>query len=69
MPEVLFNNSENARNRYIDWNNYLTELVCKCAILTQEKKYTHFALQNLGVCLSGPDVNNTFRKVKINNIL
>ncbi|XP_057304151.1 uncharacterized protein LOC130641387 isoform X2 [Hydractinia symbiolongicarpus] len=62
LPIVLFNFSDTAHNRYGDWNSYLSELVCECATKTKEAKYSHFALQDLGVCMSGPSVAETYKK-------
>ena len=34
----------------------------RCAAATREKKYTHFAIQEYGECLSGPDVRKTYNQ-------
>ena len=34
----------------------------RCAAAAKEKKFTHFAIQEYGECLSGPDVRKTYNQ-------
>lgn len=60
LPELLFDYSENIDLE--DWNEYLDKLVCRCAEETFNAKYTHFAIQSLGKCYSGPSVQTTYNE-------
>lgn len=64
-PQLLFNHSDEARTRYNDWNVYMPELVCRCAEETKKAKFTHFAIKDLGVCVSGISVSDYYNKVSI----
>ena len=58
LPELLFDDMENIDLE--DWNEYLDTLVCRCAEEAYNAKYTHFAVQSLGRCYSGPNVQATY---------
>ena len=58
LPELLFDYSENIDLE--DWNDYLDKLVCRCAEESFNAKYTHFAIQSLGKCYSGPSVQTNY---------
>ena len=60
MPQLLFDDQDNIDLQ--DWDTYLEETICRCAEAALNKKYTHFALQNLGQCFSGPDVEETYNR-------
>ena len=50
-------------SRYNDWDNYLQDLTCRCAEKAHASNFTHFALKDLGICVSGPNVAKTFAVV------
>ena len=62
-PRVLFNKSDEARSRYSDWNVFMPELVCQCAEAAKKEKFTHFAVRDLGVCLSSSTVSEYYNEV------
>ena len=60
LTELLFDDQENIDLE--NWDDFLDDLVCKCAAAATELKYTHFSIQSLGQCYSGPDVKDTYNK-------
>ena len=64
-PRVLFNKSDEARSRNSDWNVFMPELVCQCAEAAKKEKFTHFAVRDLGVCLSSSTVSEYYNEVAI----
>ena len=60
LPELLFDDTENIDLQ--DWNEYLDALVCRCAEEATTAKYTHFAIQSIGKCFSGPNVQSTYNQ-------
>jgi len=69
LPELLFTDRDPKDVVYSgipvhgqDFDAYVTDLVCRCAAATREKKYTHFAIQEYGECLSGPGVRKTYNQ-------
>ena len=60
LPELLFDDQENIDLN--NWDDFLDDLVCKCAAAARDLKYTHFAIQSLGQCYSGPNVEDTYNR-------
>ena len=51
----------------VSWEQILTGIICSCARMTKEKKYTHFGIGNYAECWSGPDVQNTYNLHGVSN--
>ena len=64
-PRVLFNKSDEARTRYSDWDVFMPELVCQCAEAAKKEKFTHFAVRDLGVCISSATVSEYYNEVRV----
>ncbi|XP_031556840.1 uncharacterized protein LOC116293538 isoform X2 [Actinia tenebrosa] len=69
MPELLMSDVDSTSLKYNDnpmdykrWNDYLPNLVCRCARAANRKGYSHFGLQDLGSCYSGSRSGMTFGK-------
>ena len=46
----------------VKWDDYMEEVICMCANAAFQKQYTHFSIQSLTQCLSGPNVDETYMK-------
>ena len=60
LPELLFDDSSNLD--YENFDQYIEEVICLCANAAFQKQYTHFAIQSLSKCYSGPNVAKTYKK-------
>jgi len=66
LRELLFQDRYKGKTysgRKIDWKNwatYLPELVCRCAIATNNKGYVYFGIQFYGECWSSADAGDRF---------
>ena len=60
LPEMLFDDKANMDNK--NWDDYIDNVICRCANAAFEKQYTHFSLQSLSQCYSGPNVAETYKK-------
>ena len=58
LPELLFDDQENIDLQ--NWDEWLDSLVCRCAEEANKASYTHFSIQALGQCYSGPKVGSTY---------
>lgn len=63
-PQVLFNETLESRTKYSEWDVYLPTLICRCAKKAMEAKFTHFAVSDLGLCLSGNEISEYYDKVR-----
>ena len=43
-------------------HHIIARFYLRCAAATKEKKFTHFAIQEYGECLSGPGVAKTYNQ-------
>nr|XP_058950079.1 streptococcal hemagglutinin-like [Pocillopora verrucosa] len=69
IPELIFTDLDESSTKYSghkaqlgELDTYLSDLLCRCAELTQELGYEYFGLQNHGECYSGPSVQHTYSK-------
>ncbi|XP_068700145.1 uncharacterized protein [Montipora foliosa] len=67
LPELIFTDNDPESIVYSgitleedDWEQYMPELVCRCAKAVSLKNYTHFGIQGYGECWSGPTVSKTY---------
>ncbi|XP_074627228.1 uncharacterized protein LOC141885237 isoform X4 [Acropora palmata] len=67
LPELIFTDNDPESNVYSgitlqqdDWEQYMPELVCRCATAASLKNYTHFGIQGYGECWSGPAAGKTY---------
>eukprot|EP00794_Sanderia_malayensis_P010874 gene10874-12030_t len=64
LPEMLFTDQNPATSgRHIDydnWDQYMPDVVCRCAKETTKRAYRVFGLQLFGSCWSGPQAGLTF---------
>ncbi|XP_028394319.1 uncharacterized protein LOC114518504 isoform X2 [Dendronephthya gigantea] len=69
MPEMLLTDTDqrsplfsgvSMKRGIKDWDDYMSNLICRCAQITNEKGYTHFGIQNLGECRSGVNVDRSY---------
>ncbi|XP_022796157.1 uncharacterized protein LOC111334628 isoform X1 [Stylophora pistillata] len=74
MPELIFTDMDESSTKYSgnkaqlgELNTYLSDLLCRCAELTQELGYEYFGVQNHGECYSGPSVKHTYSKDGFSN--
>ena len=45
-----------------NWDEYIEDVICLCANAAFQKKYTHFSMQSITKCFSGPNVDKTYDK-------
>ena len=60
LPVLLFDDQANIDLE--DWDEFLDELVSKCAERTRDLNYTFFGIQSLGQCYTGPNAGETYNK-------
>ncbi len=57
---MLFDDTKNIDKA--SWNEYIDNVICRCANAAMEKQYSHFSLQSYAKCFSGPNVAETYNK-------
>ena len=60
LPELLFDDKSGIDTA--NWDNYIEEVICLCANAAFAKQYTHFSIQSITKCYSGPNVAKTYDK-------
>ncbi|XP_028515478.1 uncharacterized protein LOC114575226 [Exaiptasia diaphana] len=66
LKERLFVDSLNSGYEidWGSWNDYMVDLVCRCAEVAAAKKHDYFGIQNFGECWAG---GNTYNRVGQSN--
>ncbi|XP_031574004.1 uncharacterized protein LOC116307825 isoform X2 [Actinia tenebrosa] len=69
LPQLILTDRDPTDKVYsnvtIDWGNwdsYIDDLICRCARVTQNKRFTYFGVQNYGECWSGSEAAETYNK-------
>lgn len=60
LPELLFDDQDNIDLE--NWDEYLDDIVCRCAKEAISAQYTHFSIQSLRQCYSGYRSEETYDK-------
>lgn len=60
LPDLLFDDQANIDLE--NWDEFLDDLVAKCAERARDLNYTHFGIQSLAQCYSGPNAADTYNK-------
>ncbi|RMX40185.1 hypothetical protein pdam_00016638 [Pocillopora damicornis] len=69
LPTILMTDRDPSMKEYsgvsidwAEWNDFMTDLACRCAKKTKESRFKVFGLQFYGECWSGVNAENTYRQ-------